>query len=371
MPVSCQGTTSVLTGADGMFAYKPAGTTVCLLDNTDFTVTGSKITLPVTHGFMPTDPVAFMEELGGNLDSGLTAGTTYYLGAVTETSAVILNAVGGTPVTLTGNGGLGAITGGVPSAIGNYTPALPTTGGGYGTGPFTAIATTTVSGSGKGLTVDVTVTTANVTAIVPGTVKGTGYKVGDVVKVLGTALGGTSPAKDITFVITAASAVTGGGNTPGGHVKVQFAEYEAVCQIAGFDINMTRDKIETTSLKCTVGGTAGKIVNFKTYQAGLADGTGTVRVQFTAATAGLGQRMLSDTLRSQQEGAWGKFFVNAVAGAGGSDLPDDTASSFIEVPLSLEGVSLAVDSGGTEATVATVNFSFAGPPTHMFTTAIG
>lgn len=236
------------------------------MDRTDFTVLGSKVTLPPTHGFMPGDPVVFAEELGGNLDSGLTAGTTYFLGAVTSTSAVILPALGGTPVTLQGDGG------------------------------------------------------------------------------------------------------TGTANTPGGHIGMQFATYEALCQIAGFDLSMARDKIETTSLRCNFNSTASKIVAFKTYQAGRADGTGTVRVQFTAATAGLGQRMLADTLRANQEGAWGKFYVNAVGGA--TDGIDDTASSFIEVPLSLEGVALAVDSGGTEATIATVNFSFAGAPVHLFTTPL-
>jgi hypothetical protein len=268
MPVSC-GNASVLTGQDGAFAYKPAGTTACLLDNTDFTVLGSRVTLPPTHGFMPGDPVVFSEAGGGTLDTGLTVGTTYYLGAVTTTSAALLATAGGTPVTLEGDGG------------------------------------------------------------------------------------------------------TGTADTIGGHIEMQFADFEAVCQIAGFDISMTRDKIETTSLRCNFGGSAGRIVAFKTYQAGRADGTGTVRVQFTAATAGLASRMLADSMLAQQSGAWGKFFVNAVAGSGMSDMPDDALSSFIEVPLSLEGVSLAVDSGGTEATVATVNFSFAGAPVHLFTTPIG
>jgi hypothetical protein len=268
VPVSCSTNVAVLTGSDGAFAYKPSGTTACLLDNTDFTVLGSKVKLPPTHGFMPGDPVVFKEENGGTLDSGLTAGTTYFLGAVTATDAVILSALGGAAVTLEGDGG------------------------------------------------------------------------------------------------------TGTADTPGGHINMQFATYEALCQIAGFDLSMTRDKIETTSLRCNFGGTASKIVAFKTYQAGRADGTGTVRVQFTAATAGLGQRMLADTLRANQEGAWGKFYLNAVGSGAVDGGIDDAASNFVEVPLSLEGVALAVDSGGTEATVATVNFSFAGAPTHLFTTSL-
>lgn len=268
MPVACGGA-ATLTGADGMFAYKPAGTTICLKDFTDFIKTGGKVTLSPGHGYMPGDPVTFKAEKGGKLDTGITEGTTYFLGAVTSTDAVLLSAVGGTPVAIAGDGGTG---------------------------------------------------TADST----------------------------------------------------GHVKMEFAEYEAVCNIAGFDLNLTRDKIPTTSLKCSVAGGAGSTVLFKTYQAGPADGSGSMRVQFTSGSAGLASRLLADTLRAKQEGAWARFYVNAVAGAVATDLlPDDALSSYIEVPISLEGVSLAVDSAGTEATIATVNFSFAGAPTHMFNTAIG
>jgi hypothetical protein len=266
VPVACS--QSVLTGTDGMFAYKPAGTSVCLLDFTDFTVLGSKVKLPTTHGFRPGDAVSFVEENGGSLDTGLTAGDVYYLGAVTETDAVILDALGGTPVPLEGDGG------------------------------------------------------------------------------------------------------TGTADTPGGHIGMQFADFQALCQIAGWDISMTRDKIPTSSLKCRVGGAASKFVSFKTYQAGFADGTGTVRVQFTADQTSLAQRMLEDSLRNNQEGARGKFYINAVAGAAADGMPDDDQSLFIEAPLSLEGVSLGVDSEATAATIATVNFSISGLPKHLFSTPL-
>lgn len=258
----------MLTGTDGMFAYKPAGTTACLLDNTDFVVLGSKVKLPIGHGFMPGDAVKFTEEDGASLDTGLTAANTYYLGTVTDSDAVILATQGGTAVTLEGDGG------------------------------------------------------------------------------------------------------TGTADTPGGHINMQFAEAQGLCQIAGWEVSMTRDKIPTTSLKCKVGGAASKYVPFKTYQAGFADGTGSVRVQFTADQASLASRLLSDSMRNKQGGAEGTFYIDAVAGAGGGDMPDDDASQFIRAPLSLEGVQVGVDSEGTSATVATVNFSFSGPPTHLFSTAL-
>lgn len=265
MPVACS--TSVLTGADGMFLYKPSGTSACLLDHTDFTVLGSKVKLPATHDFRTGDPVTFTEKDGANLDSGLEVSTTYYLGTVTATDAVLLDARGGAPVTLNGDGG------------------------------------------------------------------------------------------------------TGTGDTPGGHIDMTYAEYDALCNIVRWEINFARDKFETTSLKCKVGGAAGKFAPFKTYQSGFVDGTGTMQVQFTADQNSLANRLLMNSMLNKQEGAWGKFYLNAVAGAEG-DLPDDLTSMFVEAPLSLEGVSVGVDSTATEATLATVNFSVSGLPKHLFSTPL-
>ena len=55
-----------------------------------------------------------------------------------------------------------------------------------------------------------------------------------------------------------------------------------------------------------------------------------------------------------------------MAGASGIDL---TASSYIEVALSIEGMSFSVGTDDSP-TEATINFSFQGQPTHLFYTSL-
>lgn len=104
MPVSCS--TSALTGQEGSIFFTPAGTSFCLLDFTDFPA-GSDITVPTSNDFKVGDAVAFTEEGTANIDSALTAGTTYYVIAVTSSTIQVSATSGGTPVTLAGDGGTG------------------------------------------------------------------------------------------------------------------------------------------------------------------------------------------------------------------------------------------------------------------------
>ena len=81
MPVACGNT--VLTGDSGSVAFTPAGTSVCLLDYTDFpTADPGLIQLPAGHGFLVGDVVQFSVEGGATLVTGLTADTDYYIIAI-------------------------------------------------------------------------------------------------------------------------------------------------------------------------------------------------------------------------------------------------------------------------------------------------
>ena len=105
MPISCS--SSVLTGVDGSIYFEPAGTQYCLLDNTDFAV-GTSIAVPADNDYRVGDPVVFKVEGSGKIDTGLTAGTTYYVVARTATSIDVSATKGGTAITLKGDGGTGA-----------------------------------------------------------------------------------------------------------------------------------------------------------------------------------------------------------------------------------------------------------------------
>ena len=101
MPVACGNT--VLTGDSGSVAFTPAGTTVCLLDYTDFpTADPGLIQLPVGHGFLVGDVVQFSIEGGATLVTGLTADTDYHIIAIDGSAKATVSATaGGTGIAFT------------------------------------------------------------------------------------------------------------------------------------------------------------------------------------------------------------------------------------------------------------------------------
>ena len=372
MPVNCS--TSVLTGQDGSVWLTPAGTSVCLRDNTDFPA-GTEVTLPSCHGFMVGDEIEFVQEDGGVLDTGITAaiavadnvsGPFVITGIETGTPRSFSFATVAAPdteITLNGDGGQGAPAGGVVSAI-DVAGILPTTSGNYTGGTGTNIATTSTSAEGDGLTVDVTVTGDEVTAIVINA-GGTRYVAGDIITIDGGDIGGTSGLDDLVFPVTTASALTGGDTALPAHINVRIADHQVVCQVANFSLSLTRDEIETTSLPCTIGGEAGCLAPFKTKQSGFADGTGTLEVNFTADQTSLANRLIADSLKKNQNGASVRLFINTVSGAAAGEV-DLNQSLYIEAPIVILGFS--IDVSPEEATTAELSFAFAGQPTQLFGT---
>ena len=102
----------MLTGTSGSVAITPAGTSVCLLDFSDFPAgSPATITVPDGHGFLVGDVVQFTEEKGGKLDSALSKDTDYTITVRNDTTVQIeLSSAIGTPITLTGGGTEGADT---------------------------------------------------------------------------------------------------------------------------------------------------------------------------------------------------------------------------------------------------------------------
>ena len=104
MAVACGNT--VLTGSSGSIAMTPAGTNVCLSDYTDFPA-GDKVTIPEGTGFLVGDQVVFTVVAPGVLDGALTAGTAYFVVALTSTTMSVATTADGTAITLDGDGGTG------------------------------------------------------------------------------------------------------------------------------------------------------------------------------------------------------------------------------------------------------------------------
>ncbi len=356
MPISCS--SSVLTGVDGAIYFEPAGTQFCLLDNSDFPKGAADIAVPTDNDFRIDDPVVFTLEGSGKIDTALTANTTFYVVKRTTTAIQVAATKGGTAILMKGDGGLGPFTGGVVQTL--TLPALPTTVGGFGAGPYNAIAAT--GGSGTGATFNVTTATNNVTGITVAA-GGTGYKAGDVLTIDGASLGGVTGTNNVSVTVLTASATTGGGNTPGAanHILIDYAVFAAVCQVKEFSLDLSREEIDTTSLPCGVSGNRAS-APFRTMQAGYASGSGTMTVQFTEHQNSLANRLLSNSMRKNQSGAEVRLFVNAVDDGAGE--PDLSKSLYIQAPISIMGFSISVTPEDT--TTAELNFSVSGQPTHLF-----
>ena len=127
MPVACGGSGSVLTGADGLVQFSPAGVNKCLLDYTDFPA-GQTITMPSGHGFKVGDPIAFVEEGTSSLDTALTANQEYVVAASGPASIAVADlATPNTQITLNGDGGTGSAdtAGATNHILATFAQALP------------------------------------------------------------------------------------------------------------------------------------------------------------------------------------------------------------------------------------------------------
>ncbi len=119
MPIACS--TSALSGAEGSVSFVPAGTTYCLQDFTDFPA-GDDITVPATSDYRVGDSVTFTVEGTATIDTALTAGTPYFVVAISASAIQVSVTDGGTPITLAGDGGTG--TADTPGAANHIAIAL-------------------------------------------------------------------------------------------------------------------------------------------------------------------------------------------------------------------------------------------------------
>ena len=151
------------------------------------------------------------------------------------------------------------------------------------------------------------------------------------------------------------------------HINLQYSDFEALCNVSSFDLNLTRARVDTTSLKCNFSGTAAKYAPFRTYQSGFADGSGTMTVKFTRDQSNLANRLMANSLLRVQDGATARLFIDTVVDGSGD--PNLSSSNYVEVALSIEGLNFAVTTDDTPVE-ATLNFGFQEQPTHMFYTSL-
>ena len=155
---------------------------------------------------------------------------------------------------------------------------------------------------------------------------------------------------------------TGTADTPGAanHIKIDYAEFESVCQVREWSLDLTKETIDTTTLPCAVG-TSSKYASFRTSIGGYASGEGTLSVLFTADQTSFANRLLANSILKDAT-AEVKLYVNAVAGAGSTI--DDTQSSYFQGKVVLQGFNVSVTPD--DVTVAEITFSLADQPTAVF-----
>ena len=268
MPVACS--QSVLTGADGLVMFAPAGVNKCLLDYTDFPVGTSLVTLS-DHGFTSGDVIVFSEEGTSTLDSALTPGTLYTVGLVTPGISVEILDNTGTPVIMNGDGGQNNVAGG------------------------------------------------NVAADTAGTAN---------------------------------------------HINISFADAYPVCSVQSWNLSLTKDQVDVSTLPCRTTAPAGgrKVAPVRKQQGTYMNGEGSMEILFTADQNAFGNRLLRDSIM-QDSTVRAKLYANAVySGAGGA--LSDTDSLYFEGDLNLLGFEVTANTD--DALVATVNFSLAAEPVHLF-----
>jgi hypothetical protein len=357
MPIQCG--TSVLTGQDGSIWFKPAGTTACLKDFTDFPAGAEGIILPATSDFKIGDKIKFKIEGGATLDTAVNQSNTYVIGGTIGTRTRITN-LAGTAITFAGDGGT------PPDAKGPILTFGAIVGGtGYANGVYSNVELITLTGVGAGVRANITVSGGAVTAValVAGQ-GGDGYAAANSLSANFLDIGGTGSG----FTVAVATITNTRDDSPAGHINVSYSEFAAVCNVSSFDLNMTRARIDITSLPCNFGtAAAGKFAPFRTYQPGFADGSGTMTVKFSRDQNALASRLLSNSLLRIQDGATARLFIDTVVGNSGEVLLDE--SSYIEVALSIEGMQFAISTDDSP-TEATINFSFQNNPTHVFYTSL-
>ena len=157
-------------------------------------------------------------------------------------------------------------------------------------------------------------------------------------------------------------------DTTSGHINMAYSEFGAVCNVSSFDLNLTRARIDITSLPCNFSTqAASKFAPFRTYQPGFADGSGTMTVKFTRDQTSLASRLLANSLLRVQDGATARLFIDTVVDD--QNAIDLDSSSYIEVAISIEGMQFSVTTEDAP-TEASINFSFQSNPTHVFYTPL-
>ena len=362
---SCDNT--VLTGQEGLIQFKPLGTTNCIDDYCPFV--GDRIYLPCSADYdigdcLEVERVKIPAGEGVSADGGNTAisdGDQFYIvddgvGAAGDVDACGNDMEGvpfirvslvedGTPITWNTDDAGEELATGVLS--GNLSVANG--GSGYTAGDHTNVELINAIGSGRGARATVTVLASGDVSRVTITSGGNGYSSGDMLRVNLPNGGG----QDAQIQVQGSNVSDVRGNSSEGSYVFRLCDFQTVCGVRSFSIDLSRDELDVTTLPCTVSEACGKeLASFRKTQAGFATATGTLEVYFTCDNESIQNKILQGSLQRTQGGATVRLYVCTKTDASGEI--DVDSSLFIEADIQLLGMSFSVDPDNP--TTATINF---------------
>ena len=178
---------------------------------------------------------------------------------------------------------------------------------------------------------------------------GANYTAGDVVYLALDNGGGTVA----TLMVPVAGVTDVRGNSNEGSYTFRLCDFQTVCGVRSFSIDLSRDELDVTTLPCSVSEACGKeLASFRKTQAGFATATGTLEVYFTCDNESVQNKILQGSLQRTQGGATVRLYVCTKTDAQGEI--DVDSSLFIEADIQLLGMSFSVDPDNP--TTATINF---------------
>jgi len=361
---------TVLTGQEGLIQFKPLGTTNCVDDYCPFV--GTRIYLPCAADYdvgdcIQLERVKIPAGEGISDDSGSTVvedDDTYYVvndgkGAAGDEDNCGNDMEGVPYIEVSATQGGTAISwdtsmaGEEISSGGIATITVTNGGSGYNGGAAGTLtdvdlinAAPTRAGSSARATVVVAAT--GVISSVTITEGGAGYAAGDTIFLALDNGGGTVADLEVA---TLAAAVR--GNSSEGSYTFRLCDFQTVCGVRSFSIDLSRDELDVTTLPCSVSDACGKeLASFRKTQAGFATATGTLEVYFSCDQESTANKLLTGSLQKTQGGATVRLYVCTKSNPDGSI--DEASSLFIEADVQLLGLSFSVDPDNP--TTATINF---------------
>ena len=368
---SCDNT--VLTGQEGLIQFKPLGTTNCVDDYCPFM--GDRIYLPCTADYdvddcIEVERVKIPSSEGVSYDGGNTViadGDTFYIvndgkGIAGDTDACgndmegvpyiqVSLVQGGSPIIWDTSMAGEPMTEGVLS--GDLTINEAGTGYNGGTaGTLTGVDLINqafVGRAGDSARATVEVGVGGVITKVTITSGGANYKAGDVVYLALDNGGGTVA----TLVVPVAGVSDVRGNSAEGSYTFRLCEFQTVCGVRSFSIDLSRDELDVTTLPCSVSDHCGaQLASFRKTQAGFATATGSLEVYFTCDQQSVQNKLLTGSLQRTQGGATVRLYVCTKTNPDGTI--DEVNSLYIEADIQLLGMSFSVNPD--DPTTAEINF---------------